>query len=219
MKLITNSLLFKCVTNARAALLLTGLIVMAPLPANANGVDRLKAFFQNTDAISANFHQTVLDNQGRKIQEVDGSMKLQRPGKFRWDYDKPYVQHIVGDGKKVWLFDPELNQVTVRDLDKALGSSPAALLAGNREMEQNFLLTYQERKDGLEWVLATPKSEDSGFERVAIGFNGDELQAMELHDSFGHTTQIKFSELQRNPKLPSATFTFTPPKNADVVGN
>lgn len=218
MKIITNSLLSKCLASAGKILLLAGLVALVPLPANANGVDRLKAFFQNTDAISANFHQTVLDNQGRKIQEVDGSMKLQRPGKFRWDYDKPYVQHIVGDGKKVWLYDPELEQVTVRDLDKALGSSPAALLAGNKEMEQNFLLTYQDRQDGLEWVLATPKNEDSGFESVAIGFKGDALQAMELHDSFGHTTRIEFSNLQRNPKLPPATFVFTPPKNADVVG-
>ena len=110
MKIIKN-LLFKCRTNSRASLLLIDLMALAPLPANANGVDRLKAFFVNTDAISANFHQTVLDNQGRKIQEVDGSMKLQRPGKFRWDYDKPYVQHIVGDGSNVWLYDAELELV------------------------------------------------------------------------------------------------------------
>lgn len=194
------------------------LAMLSPLSAAANGIDRLKEFFQNTDSISANFHQTVLDNQQRKIQEVDGSMQLQRPGKFRWDYNKPYVQHIVGDGKKVWLHDPELNQVTVREMDKALGSSPAALLAGDKEMEQNFLLTYQDRQDGLEWVLATPKKEDSGFEKVAIGFNNGKLQAMELHDNFGHTTQIEFSDLQRNPKLPPGTFRFTPPKNADVVG-
>lgn len=191
---------------------------LAPLSAPADGVGRLKAFFENTQAVSAQFHQTVLDSQGRKMQEVDGSMKLQRPGKFRWDYDKPYVQHIVGDGKKVWLYDPELNQVTVRDLDKTLGSSPAALLAGSKEMEQDFLLTFQDRQDGLEWVLATPRHKDSGFERVAIGFKDGMLHVMELHDSFGHTTLIEFSEVQRNPKLAPGTFRFTPPKNADVVG-
>lgn len=187
-------------------------------PAHANGVERLKAFFQNTESVSAQFHQTVFDNQGRKMQEVDGSMKLQRPGKFRWDYAKPYVQHIVGDGKKVWLYDPDLNQVTVRDLDKTLGSSPAALLAGTKEMEQDFLLTFQDRQEGLEWVLATPKQGDSGFESVAIGFRNGMLHAMELHDSFGHKTLIEFSNVQRNPKLAPGTFRFTPPKNADVVG-
>jgi outer membrane lipoprotein carrier protein len=193
-------------------------LTLAVAPAHANGVERLKAFFQNTESVSAQFHQTVFDNQGRKMQEVDGSMKLQRPGKFRWDYAKPYVQHIVGDGKKVWLYDPDLNQVTVRDLDKTLGSSPAALLAGTKEMEQDFLLTFQDRQDGLEWVLATPKQEDSGFERVAIGFKDGMLHAMELHDSFGHKTLIEFSNVQRNPKLAPGTFRFTPPKNADVVG-
>jgi len=218
MKIIID-LLRMCAKYVYAIGLVLGLSVLLPLPAQANGVDRLKAFFQNTDAISAKFHQTVLDNQGRKIQEVDGTMQLQRPGKFRWDYNKPFVQQIVGDGKKVWLYDPELDQVTVRDLDKALGSSPAALLAGNKDMEQNFLLTYQDRKDGLEWVLATPKNADSGFENVAIGFKDNTLQAMELHDSFGHTTRIEFSDVQRNPQLPSGTFNFTPPRNADVVGD
>ena len=191
---------------------------MFPLLAQAGGVDQLKAFYQNTSAMRAQFHQTVLDNQGRKMQEVDGSMQLQRPGKFRWDYNKPYVQQIVGDGEKVWLFDPELNQVTVRALSKALGSSPAALLAGNKEMEKGFVLKDDPRQDELEWVLATPKDKESGFERVFLGFKNDALHEMELHDSFGHMTIIEFSKLERNPKLAAQTFRFTPPSGADVVG-
>lgn len=218
MKSIMHRSLFRFINKIAVCSGLLGLLAFAPLFAQANGVDRLKEFFQSTQSLSAAFHQTVLDNQGRKIQEVDGHMQLQRPGKFRWDYNKPYVQQIIGDGSKVWLYDPELNQVTVRDLDKAIGSSPAALLAGNKEMERDFLLTYQDRQDGLEWVLATPRHKDSGFESVAIGFNNGMLQAMELRDSFGHTTKIEFSNLQRNPKLPTGTFRFTPPKNADVVG-
>ncbi|HEU4708283.1 MAG TPA: outer membrane lipoprotein chaperone LolA, partial [Methylophilaceae bacterium] len=108
------------------------LIAMFPLLAQAGGVDQLHAFFEKTQSLRAHFHQTVMDNQGRKVQEVDGTMQLQRPGKFRWDYDKPYVQQIVGDGQKVWLYDPELSQVTVRSVSSALGSSPAALLAGSK---------------------------------------------------------------------------------------
>jgi outer membrane lipoprotein carrier protein len=186
--------------------------------AQADGLERLREFFSNTKSLSANFHQVVRDAQKRKVQEVDGSMRLLRPGKFRWDYSKPFVQHIVGDGKKVWLHDPELNQVTVRNMDQALGSSPAALLAGGNDLDENFLLTYQERGDGLEWVLATPKSQESGFERVAVGFKDGALYAMALHDSFGHTTLIRFYDVKVNPELPAATFTFTPPANADVVG-
>lgn len=197
---------------------LLGLIVMSPLLANAGGVDRLKTFFQNTTAMRAQFHQTVVDNQGRKVQEVDGTMQLQRPGKFRWDYNKPYEQQIVGDGEKVWLFDPELNQVTVRPLNKALGSSPAALLAGSKEMEKGFALKDEGRQDELEWVAATPKDKDSGFEQVFLGFKNDALQEMELHDNFGHVTVIEFSKLERNPKLSAQTFRFVPPSGADVVG-
>lgn len=191
---------------------------MSPLLANAGGVDRLKTFFQNTTAMRAQFHQTVVDNQGRKVQEVDGTMQLQRPGKFRWDYNKPYEQQIVGDGEKVWLFDPELNQVTVRPLNKALGSSPAALLAGSKEMEKGFALKDEGRQDELEWVAATPKDKDSGFEQVFLGFKNDALQEMELHDNFGHVTVIEFSKLERNPKLSAQTFRFVPPSGADVVG-
>ena len=194
------------------------IVLILPGFAQAGGTDSLKKFFQNTASARAQFHQTVLDNQGHKVQEVDGSMQLHRPGKFRWDYRKPYVQQIVGDGEKVWLFDPELNQVTVRPLSKALGSSPAALLAGNKEMEKNFVLKDEGRQDDLEWVLATPKDTDSGFEKVYLGFKNDVLQEMELHDNFGHMTVIEFSKLERNPKLAAQTFVFKPPAGADVVG-
>ena len=140
------------------------LFLLSPLMANAGGIDSLKAFFQNTQSLKAQFHQVVSDNQGRKVQEVDGTVQIQRqadgPGKFRWDYNKPYVQEIVGDGEKVWLFDPELNQVTVRTIGKALGSSPAALLAGSKELEKEFILKDESRQDGLEWVQVTPKNKE-----------------------------------------------------------
>lgn len=198
--------------------LLISLLLLLPTLAQAGGSDRLKAFFASTNAISANFHQTVRDKQGRTVQEVDGTMQLQRPGKFRWDYNQPYVQQIVGDGSRVWLYDPELSQVTVRAVDETLGASPAALLAGNLEMERNFQLKDETRADNLEWVLATPRDEGSGFDRVYLGFNQAQLQVMELHDNFAHVTTIKFSQLQRNPKLSPQAFRFTPPPGVDVVG-
>ena len=193
-------------------------LLILPNLAHADGIERLKAFFQSTTSMRALFHQTVVDSKGRKVQEVDGSMQLQRPGKFHWDYYKPYLQLIVGDGEKVWLYDPELNQVTVRALDKALGSSPAALLAGNKEIEKTFVLKNEGLQDGLEWVSATPKNTESGFERVLLGFKDASLQEMELHDNFGHITVIEFSKLERNPKLAAQDFRFTPPTGADVVG-
>lgn len=193
-------------------------LLILPNLAHADGIERLKEFFQSTTSMRALFHQTVLDSKGRKVQEVNGSMQLQRPGKFHWDYYKPYLQLIVGDGEKVWLYDPELNQVSVRALDKALGSSPAALLAGDKEIEKTFVLKNEGLQHGLEWVSATPKNTESGFERVLLGFKESQLQEMELHDNFGHITVIEFSKLERNPKLAEQDFRFVPPAGADVVG-
>ena len=199
--------------------LIAALLMAAPLLAQADGVESLKAFFKSTNAMRAHFHQVVTDAQGGKVQEVQGNMQLQRPGKFRWDYDQPYVQQIIGDGEKVWLYDPDLNQVTVRAMNKAIGSSPASLLAGAQDAERNFTLTaVSGRSDGLEWVQAVPKAEESGFDKVLLGFSGDGLQKMELHDSFGHTTTIHFSKLERNPSLNSGSFKFKVPAGADVVG-
>ncbi len=193
------------------------LLSLSPMFAHADAVQRLRAFFQSTAAMRAEFQQTVFDNQGRKMQEVSGSMQLQRPGKFRWDYNQPYVQVIVGDGQKVWLYDPDLEQVTVRALDKMLGSSPAALLAGGKEIDKTFNLKDLGRQEALEWAEATPKEKESGFERVLLGFGNDGLQQMNIHDSFGHVTVIEFSKLERNPRLQAQSFKFTPPAGVDVL--
>ena len=184
----------------------------------ADGVLSLREFFSNTQSMKANFHQIVTDKQGRKVQEVSGTMQLQRPNKFRWDYAKPYEQQIVSDGSQVFLYDIDLQQVTVRDLSKTLGSSPAALLAGGAEVEKSFKLKNAVRKDGLTWVLALPKDKESGFERVLLGFKADKLRKMELHDSFNHITNITFDDVERNLTFVDETFLFTTPKGADVVG-
>lgn len=193
------------------------ILLLLPLSAPADEVQNLKSFFQNTTSMRAKFRQTVVDNLGRKVQEVTGSMQLQRPGRFRWDYNKPYVQLIVGDGQKVWLYDPDLNQVTVRPLDKVLGSSPAALLAGSKDIDKTFDLKSVGKQDQLDWIEALPKEKESGFERVMLGFNGSMLQEMEMRDSFGQITVIEFSAQEVNPKLDARSFRFAPPKGADVL--
>jgi outer membrane lipoprotein carrier protein len=144
-------------------------------------------------------------------------MEFSRPGKFRWEYSKPYEQTIVGDGTRVWIYDKDLNQVTVRKLDRALGASPAALLAGSNEIEKSYALKSAGSEAGLDWLEATPKTQDTAFERVRLGFGKTGLEAMELRDQFGQTTLIKFADLQRNVKIPAESFTFTPPKGAAVI--
>jgi outer membrane lipoprotein carrier protein len=152
------------------------------------------------------------------VQLAKGSFVFQRPGKFRWVYAKPVDQVIVGDGERVWIHDRDLNQVTVRRLSKALGSTPAALLAGGADVEKAFELSEAGARDGLEWLEAKPREREAGFERVRMGFGENGVQAMELTDHFGQTTVLRFSNLARNPKVDPAEFRFTPPKGADVLG-
>jgi outer membrane lipoprotein carrier protein len=199
------------------AVMLACMLVM-PLIAKADGISSLKNFYDKTHAMRANFYQLVTDKQGRKIQEVYGQMQLKRPNKFRWDYNKPFEQQIISDGKQVWLYDTELAQVTVRELSKALGSSPAALLAGDDSLDKNFKLMNASRTDNLDWVIATPKDKDTGFEQISLGFKDNALQEMDLLDSFGHQTKIVFTKLESNPVIDAKTFLFKPPKGVDVVG-
>jgi outer membrane lipoprotein carrier protein len=188
-------------------------------PALADAKARLEAFVDSTKGLKANFTQTVIDRAGRKTQEASGNLYFSRPGKFRWVYQKPYAQLIVGDGKKLWIHDEDLDQVTVRKLDQALGDSPAALLAGDNNIEKLFNLKDAGVKDDLEWLEATPKSKEGSFEKVRMGFKGDDLQIMELKDNFSQTTLLRFSNLQRNPAMGASLFRFSPPKGADVIGD
>ncbi len=198
---------------------LLAILMLAPLMGKADGIASIKKFYQETQTMQADFHQVVTDKKGQKIQEVYGHMQLQRPNKFRWDYDKPFEQQIISDGKQVWLYDTELAQVTVRALSNALGASPAALLAGERGLESSFKLVNAYRKDKLDWVSSQPKDADTGFNRIALGFKDDTLQAMDLVDSFGHQTRIVFSQVKQNPSLDARAFVFKVPKGIDVVGD
>lgn len=209
--------MYKIKTIMLSFALMLPLALSAPI-AQADGISSLKNFYAKTNAMRANFYQIVTDRQGQKIQEVYGEMQLKRPNMFRWDYNKPFEQQIISDGKQVWLYDTELAQVTVRALSKALGSSPAALLAGGESLDQNFKLMNLPAKDNLEWVSANPNDADSGFEKISLGFKNGLLQEMKLVDTFGHQTKIVFSKQLQNPVIDTKTFLFKPPKGVDVVG-
>jgi chaperone LolA len=198
---------------------LIALLLLASANVHAAATDKLKNFVSATHSAQANFTQEVQDKNGKRMQSASGLMQFVRPGKFRWEYRKPYEQLIVGDGKKFWLYDIDLNQVTVKNLDAALGSSPAALLSGNNEIERGFALKDIDGREGLEWLQATPKSPETNFEKILMAFNAkSDLVVMELYDTFGHRTVLRFSELKNNPSLSPQLFKFTPPKGADVLG-
>ena len=185
---------------------------------HADSLERFKSFLRDTKSARAEFEQQVYGREGKVTQTSKGSFVFQRPGRFRWTYAKPVDQVIVGDGERVWIHDRDLNQVTVRKISTALGSTPAALLAGASDIEKAFELADAGTRDGLEWLEARPKDRDAGFERIRMGFSATGLEAMELTDNFGQTTRLRFSKLQRNPKVDPAEFRFEPPKGADVLG-
>ena len=184
----------------------------------SSGLEQLKRFVQDTQSGQAQFTQTNLGARSPSgAQNSSGIFQFSRPGKFRWEYQKPYPQTIVGDGRTLWIWDPDLKQVTRKKLNESLGSTPAAILAGDNALEKGFRLEEAGTSEGLEWVMATPKSAESGFEKIRLGFDAASLARMELQDSFGHTIVIRFSQFNKSPHFASDAFHFTPPAGADVI--
>lgn len=197
-------------------LLMAGIFGIAP--ANAGALQKLQEFHRNVTNFEAQFEQNLVDSEGAVMQQSSGDVWLQRPNRFRWDYRKPYPQLIVGDGAKVWIFDSELEQVTVKNMDHAVGNAPAMVLSGKRPLEQDFTIRELPDKDGLSWVALVPKQPEADFKDVQIGF-GDSLQRMVLHDNFGQTTHIRFTNVRNNERLDPKLFRFEVPDGVEVVGD
>jgi len=186
--------------------------------ASAAALDQFKAFVASTKAAKGEFTQKVVA-QGSKDKLSAGSFSFARPGKFIWTYTKPYDQVLQADGEQLFIYDKDLNQVTVRKLGDALGSSPAAILFGSNDLEKNFALSEAGTREGLEWLKATPKAKDSSFEQIQIGLKNGVPEAMELKDNFGQTSILSFKKFEKNPALNATSFKFVMPKGADVINN
>jgi outer membrane lipoprotein carrier protein len=197
---------------------LAGLLVLAAGVAHADAVDALREFARDAKTGRAAFAQVVTSPDGAKKKTSSGSFEFARPNRFRFAYTKPYEQVIVGDGERIWLHDVDLQQVTVRPMDQALGATPAALLAGTH-LERDFELKAQPSVLGLEWVQAVPKTknESIGFQSLRVGFRGKVLAAIELVDGFGQRSMLTFTDLATNAALPPDTFRFTPPEGVQVL--
>ncbi len=192
-------------------------LTLASSFSHADGIAALQAFFREVHSARGDFTQTVTDKNGRVSQSASGVMSFARPGKFRWSYHAPYRQLIVGDGKRFWLYDEDLQQITTRALGASIGGSPAALLAGDNDLEKYFQLKDLPSSDGLEWVEALPRAKDSSFKSVRMGFSGSTPAEMVLSDNFGQTTVLKFTHVEKNPAIPAREFRFVPPKGVDVL--
>jgi len=197
----------------------------------AGGIEQLKAFVTQVHSARGAFVQrevkapstrqgasAAVAQAARASSTSSGTFMFARPGKFIWSYETPYQQRLQSDGKTLFVYDKDLNQVTKRRLGTALGASPAAILFGSNDLEKNFTLRDVGVKGGLDWLELTPKAKDTQFQNVGIGFRNGTLEAMELHDVFGNVTLLTFSNLQKNPPLGASAFHFVTPKGADVIG-
>ncbi len=207
---------FKVIAALTAGLLLAG-------GAQASALEQFKSFVSTAKAAKGEFVQTQVKNANGEAPKAgknsSGTFVFARPGKFIWTYTKPYDQVLQADGEQLFIYDKDLNQVTVKKLGDALGSSPAAILFGSNDLEKNFTLSEGGTRDGLEWLKAVPKAKDTSFEQIAIGLRNGLPEAMELKDSFGQTSVLKFSKLEKNPALNATSFKFVMPKGADVFNN
>jgi len=197
--------------NLIAIVLLCGISV-----ARADAVDTLREFVRDVKSGRSAFTQTVTASDGARKKTSSGQFEFLRPGRFRFNYTKPFEQLIVADGVKVWIYDADLNQASSRKLSQALGATPAALLAGS-SLDADFVLSAQPARDGLEWARATPRLKDGAFQSMTVGFKGRELAAVEIVDSFGQRSVLQFSRFEANVALDADRFRYTPPAGADVI--
>jgi outer membrane lipoprotein carrier protein len=187
---------------------------------HAGGREQMAKFSKNISGLNANFTQTVYNQAGKVSENSTGFLKLKAPRQFRWQTLKPYPQTIVADGNHLWIYDPDLEQVTVRKQSLEEQTSPLTVLIDPTELERQFKVTEVAKSNGIEWLLLMPKkTDDAPFEKAMLGFNAQGLVKMELFDALGQRTLISFSQWQRNPKFSKADFSFTPPKGTDVVGD
>jgi outer membrane lipoprotein carrier protein len=204
MRLITTFFLIALSTGASAA---------------DTGRARLDAFAKGTVSVSANFEQQVLDPKGGEGKSSHGNLALKAPRLFRWETTAPYQQLIVADGEKVWIYDPDLEQVSVRSQGSEEAHSPLTVLTDLSQLDRDFVATEQGEHDGLTWLRLKSKDKDPQFNYCDLGFDGGALQRMRFEDTLGNSTEIHFSNWQHNPTLAADTFKFSPPKGADVIGD
>jgi len=197
----------------RAALLAA--FALSCASAFATATDELRSFVRTVKSGKSTFTQTVTSPNGKQ-KLSNGSFEFERPNRFRFVYQKPYAQTVVGDGTKVWIYDPDLNQASSRKLGDALANTPAALIVSN-DIDKVFTLADQPSKDGIDWVVATPRQAEGTVRALKVGFRNHALAQLEIDDSFGQKSVLVFSAFEPNAKLPADTFVFVPPKGADVA--
>jgi len=181
--------------------------------------NRLELFLDGLATFSAGFEQRLFNEYHVQQESSTGVMYLQRPGKFHWNYEEPYSQQLISNGEILWIYDADLEQVTISDIANVIAETPAAILSGNTDIEEKFIVNELEKTDSIHWIELTPKAAESQFESIRFGFRDQELAAMVLFDNLGQITEITFKDSRRNPDLDDSLFRFTVPGDVDVIDN
>lgn len=199
------------------AVVLAGATLVASPALAADAAGQLRAFVKDVKSATGTFTQVTRSSQGEAATPQSGRFAFERPGKFRWDVQKPYEQLTVSDGDQLYQYDPDLAQVSVRGAAAAVGNAPAQVLFGEGSLESAFTLQTLDNRDGLDWLRATPRGTDAGFAHMDLGFSGNLPAQIVILDAFGQTTQVEFSTIVPNPSVPATEFTFVAPQGVDVV--
>jgi outer membrane lipoprotein carrier protein len=193
------------------------LLVSAPFAHAGKGLDYLQSYTGGLKTLKAGFTQTQFDDKMRQLEVASGEFSLQKPGKFRWEYKQPYSQQIISDGKSLWIYDPELEQVVLKPLDQALGATPIALLTGEQPLQEQFNIVELGTIDGREFLQLEPKIKDTDYGLMLLALSDKGLEAMELKDRLGQVTRIEFLQPKLNAPVDNSLFDFKPPKGVDIV--
>lgn len=206
-----------------AVILFSFIIILGSSVSNATTAEQqLQAFYHNVHSMRADFTQTVLSENSSRKDISKGVLLMKRPGKFRWDYSQPYEQKIIADGKHLWIYDVDMQQVIEKPLGKVLGQTPAVLLSGTANLTDRFTITEEhapELNKKYVWLKLVPKNDDAGFQVMLLAFKDNDLHEMQLVDAFGQLTRLSFTNLKRNPAIDDKTFAFTPPAGVDVLND
>lgn len=212
-------MIFK-IREKKLAILITILSIVFIPSTFANTVDALQQFIDNTSTLQADFSQIITNDQNIEIESSRGSLSIQRPNQFRWEYTKPYHQLIVADGHKIWFFDEDIEQVTVKQQDKAIDSTPATFLSGSTQWKKDFILQKHDKiSEQKQRFILLPKNNDSNFAKIELIFSYGALSNMVLIDKAQQTTSIHFSEVKINLSLKEGLFDFSPPPGIDIIGD
>ncbi len=193
------------------------LFCLFPVASVASGEDKLRSFLEDLDSLTADFEQQLLDESGDLLETSRGKLYLQRPGRFNWEYNEPYAQRILTDGDTLWIYDEDLEQVTIRDMAAGMQATPAAILGGSADIDELYNIVDLGELEGYDWVRLESRDEESQYSDVRLGFAGQKLGMMILSDNFGQTTRIDFSNVELNPDLDASRFEFNPPDGVDVI--